>query len=372
MKAYEINITDGNSNSNNNNSNDHGDTAQVGQGQNVASMSAGRNQSDNNYNIPSTNRDGFDLISRTPLQWTKPSSTSNTSFVDITYDISYNNNHDNNNSSDLYKYDRCARIAFNRPNVLHAFRPQTIREIQQALQLAIDDPMVLVIILTSNNNNNNNKTTTDVAPAFCAGGDQRVRSNNGGYQDGTESYPKLRVLELQVQMRRCPKPILGVVDGYAIGGGHILQMMCDLTLASDRSVFGQTGPRMGSFDAGYGSTRMARLIGQKRSRELWFLCRYVDSNEAVRIGLINASYPLKELDNRVAQWVRRICMNSATAISCVKAALNADEDGGGAFGIQQLGGQLTELFYKTKESQEGRDAFLQKRTPNFNTMSSKL
>mmetsp|Transcript_51242 Transcript_51242/g.57283 ORF Transcript_51242/g.57283 Transcript_51242/m.57283 type:complete len:261 (-) Transcript_51242:1164-1946(-) len=241
---------------------------------NVASMSAGRNRNssnndnnNNNNNIPSTTRDGFDLISRTPLQWKKPRlaastspSTSNaTPFVDITYDISYNN-HNNQSSSDLYKYDRCARIAFNRPHVLHAFRPQTIREIQQALQLAIDDPMVLVILLTSNNksstNTNTNTNNTTVAPAFCAGGDQTVRSNNGGYQDGTEAYPKLRVLELQVQMRRCPKPIMGVVDGYAIGGGHILQMMCDLTLASDRSVFGQTGPRMGSFDAGYGSTRV--------------------------------------------------------------------------------------------------------------------
>jgi len=251
---------------------------------NVASMSAGRNRNSsknkNNDNIPSTTRDGFDLVSRIPLQWRKPrlaaststsasASPSNTTpFVDITYDISYNNNtniNTNQSSSELYKYDRCARIAFNRPQVLHAFRPQTIREIQQALQLAIDDPMVLVILLTSNNksnntSNSNNNTTTDVAPAFCAGGDQTVRSNQGGYQDGTEAYPKLRVLELQVQMRRCPKPILGVVDGYAIGGGHILQMMCDLTLASDRSVFGQTGPRMGSFDAGYGSTRVRTYV----------------------------------------------------------------------------------------------------------------
>ncbi|OEU20211.1 ClpP/crotonase [Fragilariopsis cylindrus CCMP1102] len=299
---------------------------------------------------PSKHRDGFELISRIPIEWTKYQSKESQSFVDITYDISIQ--------------DRCSRIAFNRPNVLHAFRPQTIREIQQALQLSIDNTDVSVIILTSNN-------IPKYTPAFCAGGDQTVRNNNGGYQDGTEVYPKLRVLELQVEMRRCPKPIMCVVDGYAIGGGHILHMMCDLTIASNRSIFGQTGPRMGSFDAGYGSTRMTRLIGQKRSRELWFLCRYMDSKEAYDTGLINASYPLPDLDGRTAQWVRRINMNSSTAITCVKMALNADEDGGGAFGIQQLGGQLTKMFYQTKESQEGRDAFLQKRPPNF-ILHSKL
>ena len=321
---------------------------------NVASMSAGRSSSSNRKTgdappQPSKHRDGFELISRIPIYWTKYQSKES-SFTDITYDISIQ--------------DRCSRIAFNRPNVLHAFRPQTIREIQQALQLSIDNPDVSVIILTSNN-------TPKYTPAFCAGGDQTVRDNNGGYQDGTEVYPKLRVLELQVEMRRCPKPIMCVVDGYAIGGGHILHMMCDLTIASNRSIFGQTGPRMGSFDAGYGSTRMTRLIGQKRSRELWFLCRYMDSQEAYETGLINASYPLQDLDGRTAQWVRRINMNSSTAITCVKMALNADEDGGGAFGIQQLGGQLTKMFYQTKESQEGRDAFLQKRPPNF-ILHSKL
>ena len=318
---------------------------------NVASMSAGRssNKKTGEAPQPSKHRDGFELISRIPIEWTKYQSKES-SFTDITYDISIP--------------DRCSRIAFNRPNVLHAFRPQTIREIQQALQLSIDNTDVSVIILTSNN-------IPKYTPAFCAGGDQTVRNNNGGYQDGTEVYPKLRVLELQVEMRRCPKPIMCVVDGYAIGGGHILHMMCDLTIASNRSIFGQTGPRMGSFDAGYGSTRMTRLIGQKRSRELWFLCRYMDSKEAYETGLINASYPLPDLDGRTAQWVRRINMNSSTAITCVKMALNADEDGGGAFGIQQLGGQLTKMFYQTKESQEGRDAFLQKRPPNF-ILHSKL
>eukprot|EP00531_Pseudo-nitzschia_arenysensis_P019204 CAMPEP_0116144660 /NCGR_PEP_ID=MMETSP0329-20121206/16129_1 /TAXON_ID=697910 /ORGANISM="Pseudo-nitzschia arenysensis, Strain B593" /LENGTH=324 /DNA_ID=CAMNT_0003640115 /DNA_START=61 /DNA_END=1035 /DNA_ORIENTATION=- len=302
---------------------------------------------------PSKHRDGFELISKTPIRWTKyfprqKQQQANPGFVDITYQISTE--------------DRCARIAFNRPNVLHAFRPQTIREIQHALLLATDDTRISVIVLTSN--------VDDAVrtPAFCAGGDQTVRSNDGGYQDGTETEPKLRVLELQVQMRRSPKPILCVVDGYAIGGGHILHMVSDLTIASDRSVFGQTGPRMGSFDAGYGSTRMARLIGQKRARELWFLCRYMDAEEAASTGLINACYPHTELDGRTAQWVRRIGMNSPTAIACTKAALNADEDG--AAGIAQLGGELTRLFYGSKESQEGRDAYLESRPPNF--LRSKL
>jgi len=317
----------------------------------VASMSAARKLS--KIAPPTKLRDGFELISRSPIQWTnyfpkQQQQQSLPNFVDITYHISID--------------DRCARIAFNRPNVLHAFRPRTIREIQNALLLATDDTRISVVILTSN------VDASVRTPAFCAGGDQTVRSNDGGYQDGTETEPKLRVLDLQVQMRRCPKPILCVVDGYAIGGGHILHMVSDLTIASERSVFGQTGPRMGSFDAGYGSTRMARLIGQKRARELWFLCRYMDAKEAEATGLINACYPHTQLEGRVAQWVRRMVMNSPTAIACTKAALNADEDGGA--GIMQMGGELTRLFYGSKESQEGRDAFLEGRPPNF--LRSKL
>jgi naphthoate synthase len=307
---------------------------------NVASMSAARNPS---KTAPlSKHRDGFELISRAPIQWGQQDNSS-IKFQDITYHVSAK--------------EQCARIAFNRPEVLHAFRPQTIREIQQALERATEDPRVGVVLLTSNN------IPEKFTPAFCAGGDQSVRSNDGGYQDGTEVQPKLRVLDLQVQMRRCPKPIIAVVAGYAVGGGHILHMVADLTLASDNAIFGQTGPRMGSFDAGYGSTHMARLIGQKRARELWFLCRYYTAQEAYDMGLINACYPDAELEGRVAQWVRRIIMNSPTAIACCKAALNADEDGGA--GIMQMGGELTRMFYMSKESQEGRDAFLQKRAPNF-------
>jgi naphthoate synthase len=304
----------------------------------VASMSAARKPS--KTAPPTKHRDGFELISKEPIEWQEEVQPP---FQDITYHVSTS--------------DCCARIAFNRPQILHAFRPQTIRELQQAMEQASEDPRVGVIVLTSNN------LPEQYTPAFCAGGDQTVRSNDGGYQDGTEVQPKLRVLDLQIQMRRCPKPIMAVVDGYAIGGGHILHMVADLTIASDRSVFGQTGPRMGSFDAGYGSTHLARMVGQKRAREIWYLCRFYDAKEACDMGLINAWYPVQELEGRVAQWVRRMVMNSPTAIACCKAALNADEDGGA--GIMQMGGELTRLFYKSSESQEGRDAFLEKRVPQF-------
>ena len=305
----------------------------------VASMSAARNPS--KTAPPAKGRDGFELISRDPIVWRDDNQAPK--FTDITYQIAPN--------------EYCARIAFNRPEVLHAFRPQTIREIQQALERATEDPRIGVILLASNNN------ASQYTPAFCAGGDQTVRSNDGGYQDGSEVQPKLRVLDLQVQMRRCPKPIVAIVEGYAVGGGHILHMVADITLAGENAIFGQTGPRMGSFDAGYGSTHMARLIGQKRAREFWFLCRYYTAKEACDMGLINAYYPNQDLEGRVAQWVRRIAMNSPTAIACCKAALNADEDG--AAGIMQMGGELTRMFYMSKESQEGRDAFLQKRAPKF-------
>jgi naphthoate synthase len=304
----------------------------------VASMSAARNPS--KTAPPTKDRDGFSLISCKPIDYDVEPDPKR--FHDITYHIS--------------STEGCARIAFDRPEVLHAFRPQTIREIQEALELAVNDPRIGVIVLGSN-------ISEDYTAAFCAGGDQRVRANDGGYQDGSEVQPKLRVLDLQIQMRRCPKPILAVVRGYAIGGGHILHMVADLTLAGEDSVFGQSGPRMGSFDAGYGSTHMARLVGQKRAREMWFLCRYYDAKEALEMGLVNAVYKNEELEGRVGQWVRRIMMNSPTAIACCKAALNADQDG--AAGIAQMGGELTRLFYMNAESQEGRDAFLEKRAPMF-------
>ena len=311
----------------------------------VASMSASRDPSPTAP--PSTSRDGFDLISREPILWdvdVKVNPITHKPWQDITYAKS--------------TADAAARIAFDRPEKLHAFRPTTVRELQDALEDATEDPDVAVIVLTSNVN------AAAFTAAFCAGGDQTVRDNNGGYQDGSERRPKLRVLDLQVQMRRCPKPIVAVVRGYAVGGGHILHMLADLTLAcTETAVFGQTGPRMGSFDAGYGCVHAADLMGQKRARELWFLCRYYDATEAAAMGLINAHYPAEELEGRVAQWVRRMVMNSPTAIACCKAALNAAQDG--AAGLAQMGGELTRLYYYSAESQEGRQAFLEKRAPQF-------
>jgi naphthoate synthase len=311
----------------------------------VASMSAARNPSKTAPAVPQ--RDGFDLIPTTPIVWdviVDRNPTTGKPWSDITYSKSTE--------------DAAARIAFDRASKLHAFRPTTIREIQHALEDATEDPAIAVIVITSNTNDQ------EYTPAFCAGGDQTVRSDGGGYQDGTETLPKLRVLDLQVQMRRCPKPIIAVVRGYAVGGGHILHMLCDLTLAStETAIFGQTGPRMGSFDAGYGSVHAADLMGQKRARELWFLCRYYNAEQAQAMGLINAHYPNAELDGRAAQWVRRMVMNSPTALACCKAALNAGQDG--AAGIAQMGGELTRLFYLSKESQEGRQAFLEKRAPQF-------
>lgn len=305
----------------------------------VASMSAARDPS--RTAPPTKNRDGFNLIPTTPISYDLDE-TSKHNFTDITLRISTK--------------ERCARLAFNRPEVLHAFRPKTINELRKALEIAADDIRVSVILLTSD-------LSDDRTPSFCAGGDQVVRSDQGGYDDGTEDVPRLRVLDLQVQMRRCPKPIIAVVRGYAIGGGHILHMMADLTIAGEDAVFGQTGPRMGSFDAGYGSVQMARLVGQKKAREMWFTCKFYDAQDAVQMGLINAVYPNKDLEGNVARWVRRIAMNSPTAVACTKAALNADQDG--AAGIALLGGHLTRLFYMTEEGKEGRNAYLERRAPKF-------
>ena len=190
-----------------------------------------------------------------------------------------------------------------------------------------------------------------------------MRSADGGYDDGSESAPRLRVLDLQVQMRRCPKPIVAVVRGYAIGGGHILHVCSDLTLAGDDAVFGQVGPRMGSVDAGYGSVHLARTVGQKRAREFWFLCRYFTAGEALDMGLINAVYDRDELDGEVGRWVRRMASLSPTALAVAKAAINADEDG--SAGISLMGGHITRLFYMSDEAREGRDAYLEGRSPDF-------
>ena len=314
----------------------------------AGSMAAARDPSSRQARVA---RDGFDLIPRTPIVYDADLSQR---FQDITYHKS--------------TADKCARIAFDRPAVLHAFRPITIREIQQALEDATDDPQIGVIILTSNTNAFSLSKrwpydSTTYTPSFCAGGDQTVRSSEGGYQDGSERAAKLRVLDLQIQMRRCPKPIIATVRGYAVGGGHILHMVADLTLCSENAVLGQTGSRMGSFDAGYGCTTAAALMGQKRARELWFLCRYYSAQEAQSMGLVNAVFPDQELEGATAQWVRRIIYNSPTALAATKAACNAAQDG--AAGLSQMGGELTRLFYQSTEAQAGRQAFLEKRAPNF-------
>ena len=302
-----------------------------------ASMNATRSTS--KTASPTPRRDGFHLVPSHPINYELDQSAT---FEDITYHISTT--------------DHVARIAFNRPHVLHAFRPTTINEVRRALEYAQDDTRVSVIILTSN-------IIADRTPAFCAGGDQTVRSSDGGYDDGSESAPRLRVLDLQIQMRRCPKPIVAVVRGYAIGGGHILHMLADLTLAGDDAVFGQVGPRMGSVDAGYGSVHLARMVGQKKAREIWFLCRYYSANEALQMGLINAVFPVNELDGEVGRWVRRMGMHSPTALAVAKAAINADQDG--SAGIALMGGHITRLFYMSDEAREGRDAYLEGRKPNF-------
>eukprot|EP00903_Cladosiphon_okamuranus_P005866 g5803.t1 len=292
---------------------------------------------------PTVHADGFGEVSRAAAVWMDM--TKGHGFTDITYKVAYQ--------------DMTAKIAINRAEVHNAFRPITVNEMRRAFDLAQDDSGVGVIILAG-----------EGTLAFCSGGDQRVRGE-GGYDDGSEDVPRLRVLDLHVQMRRCPKPIIAMVAGYAMGGGHILHMVADLTIAADNAVFGQTGPRVGSFDAGYGSTHMARIVGQKKAREIWFLCRYYSAKEALEMGLVNTVVPLDELEQETMKWCRRIVQNSPTAISCLKAALNADEDG--QAGVMQLAGNATRLFYLSEEGKEGKNAFLEKRKPEFRKLlSSKL
>ncbi|CAN0264248.1 unnamed protein product [Ascophyllum nodosum] len=289
---------------------------------------------------PTVHADGFRHVSKEPAQWLDM--TKAHGFVDITYKVAYE--------------DMTAKITISRPELHNAFRPVTVNEMRRAMDLAQDDSGIGVIILTG-----------EGSRAFCSGGDQNVRGE-GGYDDGSEDTPRLRVLDLHVQMRRCPKPIIAMVAGYAIGGGHILHMVADLTIAADNAVFGQTGPKVGSFDAGYGSLHMARIVGQKKARELWFLCSFYSAKEALEMGLINAVVPLAELEQETMRWCRRIVSNSPTALSCLKAALNADEDG--QAGIMQLAGNATRLFYLSEEGKEGKNAFLEKRKPQFRKLLS--
>lgn len=251
------------------------------------------------------------------------------------------------------KYDKwqgIAKITINRPEVRNAFRPQTVKEMAQALDDARDDHSIGVIILTGEGRD-----------AFCSGGDQKIRGD-AGYLDG-DGIHRLNVLDFQRAMRTCPKPIVAMVAGYAIGGGHVLHVMCDLTIAADHSKFGQTGPKVGSFDGGYGASFLSRIVGQKKAREIWFLCRQYTAQEALEMGLVNCVVPYEQLEETTISWCQEILQHSPLAIRCLKAALNADCDG--QAGIQELAGNATLLFYMTEEAQEGRKAFVEKRLPDF-------
>jgi naphthoate synthase len=248
------------------------------------------------------------------------------------------------------KAEGMAKITINRPEVRNAFRPLTVKEMMRAFDDARDDPEVGVVILTG-----------EGPEAFCSGGDQRVRGA-GGYV-GADGIPRLNVLDLQRQIRTLPKPVIAMVAGYAIGGGHVLHLVCDLTIAADNARFGQTGPRVGSFDGGYGAAYLARIVGQKKAREIWFLCRQYDAEQAREMGLVNTVVPLAELELETVRWARQILEHSPTALRCLKAALNADCDG--QAGLQELAGNATLLFYLTEEGREGKQAFLEKRPPNF-------
>lgn len=247
-------------------------------------------------------------------------------------------------------FEGIAKITINRPEVRNAFRPKTVQEMIDAFSYARDDRSIGVIILTGAG-----------TEAFCSGGDQKVRGH-GGYV-GEDEIPRLNVLDLQRLIRVIPKPVIAMVAGYAIGGGHVLHVVCDLTIAAENARFGQTGPKVGSFDAGYGSGYLARIVGHKKAREIWFLCRQYDAKQALEMGLVNTVVPLEQLEKETIQWCKEILQNSPTAIRFLKAALNADTDG--LAGLQQLAGDATLLYYTTEEAKEGRDAFKEKRPPDF-------
>jgi len=243
-----------------------------------------------------------------------------------------------------------AKITINRPEVRNAFRPRTLDELRDAFERARNDPTVGVVVLTG-----------EGPDAFCSGGDQRIRGDDGYV--GDDGVGRLNVLDLQVQIRRLPKPVVAMVAGYAIGGGHVLHLVCDLTIAADNARFGQTGPRVGSFDGGYGSGLLARTVGQKKAREIWFLCEQYDAEEAARLGLVNTVVPLAELEERTLDWCARMLSHSPLALRLLKASLNAADDG--LAGVQQLAGDATLLYYLSDEAREGKEAFLEHRRPAF-------
>ncbi|MBX6354051.1 MAG: 1,4-dihydroxy-2-naphthoyl-CoA synthase, partial [Thermoflavifilum sp.] len=243
-----------------------------------------------------------------------------------------------------------AKITINRPEVRNAFRPETIMEMIDAFNHIRDDESTGVVLLRGAGDK-----------AFCSGGDQRVRGI-GGYV-GKDQIPRLNVLDLQRQIRALPKPVIALVAGYAIGGGHVLHVVCDLTIAADNAIFGQTGPKVGSFDAGYGATLLGRIIGHKKAKEIWFLCRQYNAQEALEMGLVNAVVPLEQLEEEGIRWAKEILEKSPIAIRFLKMAFNADTDG--LAGLQMLAGDATMLYYMTEEAQEGKNAFLEKRKPDF-------
>lgn len=257
------------------------------------------------------------------------------SYSDITYDFA----------------DGIARIAINRPHKRNAFRPETVSQLIDAMHRAQFDREVGVIVLTGAGHE-----------AFCAGGDQTVRGDDGGYHD-EDGTPHLNVLDLQMQIRRCPKPVVAMIAGYAIGGGHVLHLVCDLSIAADNARFGQTGPRVGSFDAGLGAGLLARTIGMKKAKEIWLLCRQYDAKQALDMGLVNTVVPLAELEEETVRWCQDMLRLSPMALRMIKAGFNADTDG--LAGIQELAGNATGLFYMSEEGLEGRNAWLEKRAPDF-------
>ncbi len=248
------------------------------------------------------------------------------------------------------KWNGIAKITINRPHVRNAFRPLTVTEMMEALNDARDDQRIGVIILTGEGKD-----------AFCSGGDQKIRGH-AGYTDD-EGVHRLNVLDFQRQIRSCPKPVIAMVAGFAIGGGHVLHVVCDLTIAADNAIFGQTGPKVGSFDGGFGSSYLARIVGQKKAREIWFLCRRYNATEALDMGLVNCVVPYDELESTTIAWCQEILQHSPLAIRCLKSALNADCDG--QAGLQELAGNATLLYYMSDEAKEGHQAYLEKRRPNF-------
>ena len=247
-----------------------------------------------------------------------------------------------------------AKITINRPELHNAFRPETLSEMLDAFAICREDPSIGVVILTGKGDR-----------AFCSGGDQRTRGH-GGYVGG-DGVPRLNALDLQYSIKYLPKPVIAMVAGYAIGGGHVLHLLCDLTIAADNARFGQAGPRVGSFDAGWGATYMARVVGHKRSREIWYLCHQYSAQEAFDMGLVNTVVPLERLEDEAVQWASEILEKSPIALRFLKSAFNADTDG--LAGIQELAGNATMLYYMTDEAREGKQAFLEKRKPDFSKFS---